>query len=84
LPTSVGGPGFAVGIHSPCRELMLHVQAGIACLQELAFAGNAGRIDCVTEVKTVKCDGYTKNSFFFLSFDPDREVVYDQGALVLN
>jgi hypothetical protein len=85
LPASVGGLSFTVGIRSQYGQLMLRVRACIANLQELAFVRNAGWIDCViTEVETVKSDGYTRNSFFCVSFDPDYEVVSDDGALVLD
>jgi hypothetical protein len=85
LPESVGGLSFTVGIRSQYGQLMLHVRACIASLQELAFIRNAGWIDCViTEVETVKSGGYTRNSFFCFSFDPDYEIVSDEGALVLD
>ena len=85
LPESVGGLSFTVGIRRQYGQLMLRVRACIASLQELAFVRNGGWIDCViTEVETVKSDGYTGNSFFCVSFDPDYEVVSDEGALVLD
>ncbi|HXP38671.1 MAG TPA: hypothetical protein VN833_00300 [Candidatus Acidoferrales bacterium] len=85
LPESVGGLSFTVGIRSQYGQLMLRVRACIASLQELAFIRNAGWIDCViTEVETVKSGGYTRNSFFCFSFDPDYEIVSDEGALVLD
>ena len=85
LPASVGGLSCTVGIRCQYGQLMLHVRACIANLQELAFVRNARWIDCViTEVETVKSDGYTRNSFLCFSFDPDYEVVSDEGALVLD